>query len=618
MLNFLGVIVKFEKSLQPAHFSALRLILLVGLGHGFLFTLARHHGINQIVDLRSWFKPRILEKNMKWFSRGDWNAFFGLAIDNLAVMISLFSLLTFAGIPNGYTPEFVLTRMLPGTALGVLAGDLAFTLMAYFLAKKLNSNTVTAMPLGLDTPSTFGMAFLVLLPALAKGNELFPQNHDQAMTFGWNVGLGVLILIGLIKIVFSPFGNLVRQWVPRAGLLGSLAAIALTLISFMPLREDIAGMPVVGLPCLLVILVCLLAHRVLPFKFPGTLFSVLLGLFLYAVSIFAGRIFDVTIVDAIKPFEFVGHFGFQIPWAFSAGDGSWWETVFREVLFRMPMIFPFALATIVGGIDCTESAASAGDEYDTRSVLFVEAFSSLIAGFAGGVIQTTPYIGQPAYKKMGALSGYTLLTALFIGLAGFMGGLTVLFHLLPKVVLFPILVFVGIEITSQTFRVVNPRHYPALTLAILPSLAYLGLLLLKSIYAPLLPERPDAINAIQTLRCLANGFLISGMLWAALMVSILDDKLAKACCYCLVAALLSFFGVIHSPLADEAIGFPWVILGSIEKPFVDVVKVQTPYHWAGGYLICAAILLILSRWGKQTEELVGEDGEFESNHSGKI
>ncbi|NBY03575.1 MAG: permease, partial [Planctomycetes bacterium] len=138
----------------------------------------------------------------KWFSRGDWNAFFGLSIDNLAVMISLFSLLTFAGIPNSYTPEFVLTHMLPGTALGVLAGDLAFTLMAWGLAKKIKKETVTAMPLGLDTPSTFGMVFLVLLPALAKGNELYPQDHQQAMVFGWNVGLGVLILTGLIKAFF--------------------------------------------------------------------------------------------------------------------------------------------------------------------------------------------------------------------------------------------------------------------------------------------------------------------------------------------------------------------------------------------------------------------------------
>ena len=588
----------------------------------FLFTLKSESAINFIISLdslnRANFYFQGLEMNMKWFSRGDWNAFFGLSIDNLAVMISLFSLLTFAGIPNGYTPEFVLTRMLPGTALGVLIGDIAFTLMAWGLAKKLKSDTVTAMPLGLDTPSTFGMAFLVLLPALAKGNELYPQDHHQAMTFGWNVGLGVLILTGLIKAFFSPFGNLVRQWVPRAGLLGSLAAIALTLISFMPLREDIAGMPVVGLPCLLVILICLLAHRVLPFRFPGALFSVLLGLALYMISIFAGKIFGISIVAEIKPFEFMGHFGFQVPWAFSEGDSQWWNTVFYEVVGRMPMIFPFALATIIGGIDCTESAASAGDEYDTRSVLFVEAISSLVAGLAGGVIQTTPYIGQPAYKKMGARAGYTLLTALFIGLAGFMGGLTVLFHVLPKVVLFPILIFVGLEITSQTFRVVNPKHYPALALAILPSLAYLGLLLIKSIYGPVLPGNPEAINAIQTLRCLANGFLISGMLWAAMMVSILDDKMSKASCYCFVAALLAFIGVIHSPLSDETVGFPWTVLASIDKPFLEAVKVQSPYHWACGYLICAGLLLVLSKYGKAADEELVPREEFQSNASGKI
>jgi AGZA family xanthine/uracil permease-like MFS transporter len=251
-------------------------------------------------------------------------------------------------------------------------------------------------------------------------------------------------------------------------------------------------------------------------------------------------------------------------------------------------------------------------------VLFVEAISSLVAGLAGGVIQTTPYIGQPAYKKMGARAGYTLLTALFIGLAGFMGGLTVLFHLLPKVVLFPILIFVGLEITSQTFRVVNPKHYPALALAILPSLAYLGLLLIKSIYGPVLPGNPEAINAIQTLRCLANGFLISGMLWAAMMVSILDDKMSKASCYCFVAALLAFIGVIHSPLADETVGFPWAVLASIDKPFLEAVKVQSPYHWASGYLICAGLLLVLSKYGKAADEESAPREEFQSNASGKI
>ena len=36
--------------------------------------------------------------------------------------------------------------------------------------------------------------------------------------------------------------------------------------------------------------------------------------------------------------------------------------------------------------------------------------TTLVAGLCGGVAQSTPYIGQPAYKAMGARAGYTLLT----------------------------------------------------------------------------------------------------------------------------------------------------------------------------------------------------------------
>ena len=92
----------------------------------------------------------------------------------------------------------------------------------------------------------------------------------------------------------------------------------------------------------------------------------------------------------------------------------------------------------------------------------------------GGVIQTTPYIGHPAYKKMGGRAAYTLATALFIGAAGYFGGFTLLFEWLPKAAMFPILVFVGLEITAQSFQATPTQHYPALALAVLPALAYLA------------------------------------------------------------------------------------------------------------------------------------------------
>src|SRR5207248_8002788 len=101
-----------------------------------------------------------------------------------------------------------------------------------------------------------------------------------------------------------------------------------------------------------------------------------------------------------------------------------WATVWQDALGKLPVALPFALATIVGGIDCTESAAAAGDEYDTRTILLTEGLASVAAGLCGGVIQTTPYIGQPAYKSMGGRAAYTLATGLFIGAAGLFGWLT--------------------------------------------------------------------------------------------------------------------------------------------------------------------------------------------------
>jgi hypothetical protein len=48
----------------------------------------------------------------------------------------------------------------------------------------------------------------------------------------------------------------------------------------------------------------------------------------------------------------------------------------------------------------TESARLAGDNYNTRSILMTEALATMVAGVFGGVSQTTPYIGHPAYKDM--------------------------------------------------------------------------------------------------------------------------------------------------------------------------------------------------------------------------
>ena len=64
---------------------------------------------------------------------GDVNGFLGLVVDNLSVLALLAAVLIGAyGVPA----PIVFGRMFPGTALGVLLGDLVYTWLAVRLARR--------------------------------------------------------------------------------------------------------------------------------------------------------------------------------------------------------------------------------------------------------------------------------------------------------------------------------------------------------------------------------------------------------------------------------------------------------------------------------------------------
>jgi AGZA family xanthine/uracil permease-like MFS transporter len=278
-----------------------------------------------------------------------------------------------------------------------------------------------------------------------------------------------------------------------------------------------------------------------------------------------------------------------------------------DVANLLPLALPFALVTIVGGIDCTESAAAAGDEYDTRTVLLTEGAASLLAGLCGGVIQTTPYIGHPAYKAMGGRAAYTLATALFIGAAGWLGWFTHLFEWLPKPAMFPILIFVGLEITAQSFKATPTRHYPALAFAALPALAYLLTIIVKTLQ----PQHLTGETAlqVQALYCLANGFIITSLLWAAALASLIDGRHGLAAAYLGQAGVLALFGIIHSPFMESEIGLPQDVLARLyELPAGqrEAALLQTPYHWALAYGLTAGLLLLLGWLGRSNGQDAAE------------
>ena len=514
----------------------------------------------------------------QWFTLGDINGFFGVMFDNLTVLSFLAGILI---LGFGFPAAIVYKRMFPGTAFGVLVGDLIYTWLAFRLARRSGNPTVTAMPLGLDTPSTLGIAMVVLGPAFVSLKQRGMSPTDAAM-MAWFIGMATTVNMGIVKLVFSFMGRWVQRVVPRAGLLGSLAGVGLALLGFVPI-VDVFGMPLVGMISLGIILYALVAGLRLPKNLPGVLVAVAVGTVLYYILAPLGLVGGTYAPPAAEL-----HLGVPVPTLdFLKG--------YVESLKYLPIAIPFAILTVVGGINNTESARVAGDDFNTRDILLTEAVATLVAGACGGVAQSTPYIGQPAYKQMGSRAGYTLLTGLFIGLGGMLGYVSFIVELIPRAVIAPVLIFVALDIMTQAFRACPARHAPAVAFAYLPTVAKLLQIKLSTPdfvpvdrFRSLLSAPGRALPELLVTVALGNGFILTAMLWGAFLARLADHELRKAAVYLWVAAGFTFFGVIHSAVPDGNMYLPWHLAGMAR---------QVPYQFTAGYVVLALLVLLLSSTG---------------------
>jgi AGZA family xanthine/uracil permease-like MFS transporter len=516
-------------------------------------------------------------------------------LDNVVNLAVLSGILVFG---FGFPAELVYTRMFPGTALGVLVGNVLYTWLAFRLARETGRQDVTAMPLGLDTPSTIGMALAVLGPAFASAKTRMPD--AEAAVLAWQIGMATMVLMGVFKVIMSFVGARISRWIPDAGLLGSIAGVGVALLGTLQLGE-IYTEPVVGMIALGLILYALVARIGLPMRAPAVLVSVVVGSLLYYGLGAAGlSLHPVTVPQATLSI------GFPVP---SLGFLAGMPIAIRDYV---ALALPFAILTIVGGINVTESARVAGDTYRTRDILLTEAVATLVAGVCGGVSQSTPYIGHPAYKAMGARAAYTLYTGIFIGLGGIFGYVAFMAGALPRPALAPILVFVGLEITAQAYLASPRRHVAAVTLAILPSVAVVVQIVLSQVYngallsAAIDPEgtlrttgltNPAFVHTSAVMIMLASGFIITAMLWGGAVAFLVDRRVTAASLTFLTCAFLSFFGFIHSVLPTGGVYLPW----TVDSPL--------PFHWAAAYGALAIVILVLGKTGAAARVREREEAE---------
>ena len=88
---------------------------------------------------------------------------------------------------------------------------------------------------------------------------------------------------------------------------------------------------------------------------------------------------------------------------------------------------------------------------------------------------------------------------------------------------------------------------------------------------------------------LANGFIVTSLLWASALAALIDHRLRVAAAYFAAAAVCAAFGIIHSPLPG---GRLFVLWDASLPPEAKSASLQ----FVVGYALIAALLVPWEWW----------------------
>ena len=505
---------------------------------------------------------------LKWFYPGDLDGFFGLFVDNLLQLMLIQVLCTvICGIPA----DFVAGRILPGAALSILLGNAFYAWQAKRLAERENRPFTTALPYGINTVSLFAHIFLIMGP-------VFRETHDPMLA--WKAGLFACLGSAVIEILGSFFGGALRKHTPRAALLTALAGIALTFIS-MGFVLQIFASPLLAIVPAFFILFVYSSRVKLPFGLPGGLVAVFIG---------------TALAWGLRAF---GHGGFvpdSTPLALgwhapqSAAGDLWDFLTLNDGWKYMGIILPMGLFNVIGSLQNLESAEAAGDRFATMPSLLANGFGGLLAALLGSPFPTTIYIGHPGWKAMGARWGYSVLNGAVITALCLFGGVGLILKVVPLEAMIGILLWIGIIIGAQAYRDVPRMHFLGVAFGFVPTLAAWLMLNMETAlrvggldWTAAVPKLQGEGFWVQGLFALNQGFIVSSMVFASLLIYAAERQWLRVAAWSLAASLLAFFGVIH---AYE----------------IGPLGVQAKFGWAASpkfavaYLGVAVLALLLKQW----------------------
>lgn len=463
----------------------------------------------------------------RWFLPGDWDGFFALFFSTFPDLLLIAGL----GPLCGFSIDFVTTRILPGLALSIFAGNMFYAWQARRLARQTGREDVTAIPFGVNTPTVFAYIFMIMLP-------VYRQTHDSTLT--WQVGLFACFLSGIIQTASAFCTDWLRQNTPRAALLCPLAGIALAFLCLGFILRIFQAPELALLPSI-ILLTLYCSHLRMPFRIPGALWCILAGIILTAI------LKGLHLFHLAEPPAWVSP-GFYPPqpvkvFAFLSHPQGW---------SFLSVIIPMSLLDTICSLQILESVNVAGDNYKTRPSLLANGLATLLASAFGSAFPTIPYFGHMGYKSMGARVGYSVLNGACLMLVCVTGIIPLVLHFVPLEVVAIIVVWFGLVMMGQAFTEVPKSHAIAVAFGLIPMLAGWALELvdvsLRTAGSSLLQAAPrfGTELSIYGLIALSQGSLLTSMLWAAAITYMLDRRFLPAAVWMASGAVLSCFGLIHA------------------------------------------------------------------------
>jgi AGZA family xanthine/uracil permease-like MFS transporter len=478
----------------------------------------------------------------KYWTPGDWNAFFGFGTNILVNMLVLTGLLRFVlKMPDA----IVFGRILPALGLMMCLSTFYYAWLAYRLAQKTGRDDVCALPSGVSVPHMFVVTFVIMLPITIKTGDPLK---------GWSAGLVWVFFQSFILMIGGFIAPYIRKVTPRAALLGALAGVSITFISMRPALEMYMT-PVIGIVCFAVIMVSWFGGFKYPKGIPAGLVAIAAGMVIAWGSTLIGIGYGgMSIANFAGAFA---NFGFSVPIPAVGTVFSGFE--FLGVI--LVTAIPFGIYDLVEAMDNVESAEAAGDPYPTTRVLTADGVVSLIGCLMGNPFINAVYIGHPGWKAMGGRIGYSAAVGVMVIVLSWFGIIAVMSALIPLVAISPILLYIGMLIGAQAFQETPKAHAPAVVLALVPNIAAWGKVLVDGALgaagtnaATVGLDKLGQVGVLyHGLELLGGGAILAGVTLGAIATFIIDKKFLEASAFALAGAVLTFFGFMHGESVGLAV-----------------------------------------------------------------